>query len=158
MEDKTRNKADGGQEGPEHYDQPWREERGEPEPKAIEGLHDGRRVPEDMQRKTMDDTGVGSASRPDGDTVGNEGHESEGGLAAGSTFGTGYGIQGTTDRGPAGPGAAHATGQGRSAEGAFGEERAGSNASALNDFRDEAISKREIGPSTSDDRTQGGTQ
>ncbi|MGI8587089.1 MAG: hypothetical protein ACR2M0_05300 [Chloroflexia bacterium] len=125
MEDKTRNKADGGQEGPEHHDQPWREERGEPEPKAIEGLHDGRRVPEDMQRKTMNDTGVGSASRPDGDTVGNEGH---------------------------------ATGQGRSAEGAFGEEDAGSNASALNDFRDEAISKREIGPSSSDDRTQGGTQ
>jgi hypothetical protein len=54
-------------------EQPWREERDEPEPKAIEGEPEGRPVPEEKQRHTRDDSGVGIVSRVEGDDGGDPG-------------------------------------------------------------------------------------
>ncbi|HET7081578.1 MAG TPA: hypothetical protein VFM49_29470 [Chloroflexia bacterium] len=136
-------------------EQPWREERDEPEPKAIEGRHAGRIIPEEKQRHTMDDTGVGEASRVEGDDSGG-GRGREGGLATGTNYGMSGDHQGTTDTPGGGPGTTHARGAGRDTEGAFGEETARNNANPHNDFRDAGISKREVGINEKGDRTQGG--
>ncbi len=141
-----------------------------PEPTAIEGHHAGQKVPEDKERQVADDTQVGLKSRVEGDAAGNQGHEASGGAPIHSKFSDGPNSQGTTDRGPAGPGPAHATGQGRSTEGAFAEQQPDVNANPHNDFRDAAISRNEVGPnpnadhgpgsdhSPHADRTQGGDQ
>jgi len=136
--------------------QPWREARQQPAPKAIEGQHAGRRVPESEQRATRDDSGVGAVSRVAGDDAGG-GSDEEGGMGAGSTFGgAGSGHQGLSETPGGRTGSTHA--HGRSTEDAFGEEESAENASPLNDYRDAAISRQEIGPSGPGDRTQGGSQ
>jgi len=157
MSDKRENENDAT---PARHEQPWREQRHQPEPMGIEGHHAGQAVPEDLQRETRADTGVGLDSRVAGDDAGS-GRGQEGGLSSGA----GYGDQGAggshqgSDITPYGrTGTKHATGAGRETEGAFGEERASANANPNNDFRDAAISKREIGPSGTADRTQGGDQ
>ncbi len=154
----SHNEAEGAQ--PEHHEQPWREERHQPEPKGIEGLHAGQHVPEDLQRHAGRDSAVGRDSRVAGDQSGGSGRGEEGGLASGSSYGTGGDSthQGSTSTPGGHTGTTHAGGQGRRTEGAFGEEQARENASPLNDFRDAGISKREIGSSGPGDRTQGGTQ
>ncbi|MDQ2807825.1 MAG: hypothetical protein M3Z04_13095 [Chloroflexota bacterium] len=151
------NQAEGAT--PQHNDQTWREERHQPEPKAIEGLHAGQHVPEDLQRHERHDTGVGAVSRVAGDDEGS-GRGAESGLATGSHYGTSGDSthQGSTSTPGGHTDTAHAGGQGRNTEGAFGEEQARDNASPLNDFRDAGISKREIGAPGPGDRTQGGTQ
>lgn len=157
MSDKRENENDAT---PAHHEQPWREQRHQPEPKGIEGQHAGQRVPEDLQRQTRDDTGVGLDSRVAGDDAGS-GRGQEGGLSSGAgngDQGAGGSHQGS-DITPYGrTGTKHATGHGRETEGAFGEETASANANPNNDFRDAAISKREIGPNERADRTQGGDQ
>src|SRR5690348_3359450 len=97
-------------------DQPWREERQQPEPEAIEGQHAGRRVPEEKQRHPADDTQVGAASRVAGDDAGG-GRGSEGGLSTGTSFGGGgRGHQGSSYTPGAHEDEAHATGHGRDTE------------------------------------------
>jgi len=107
-------------------EQPWREERNQPEPKAIEDAHEGRRIPKEKQRQTRDDSGVGLTSRVEGDDAGGD------------------------------PDRTHTRGAGRDTEGAFGEETARNNANPHNDFRDAGISKRQVGVNEQGDRTQGG--
>ena len=155
MSDENQDRGYSDSTGYAASEQPWRKERNEPEPKAIEGEHAGRRIPEEKQRQTMDDTGVGAASQVEGDDAGG-GRGREGGLATGTNYGSSGDHQGTTDTPGGGPGTTHARGAGRDTEGAFGEETARNNANPLNDFRDAGISKREVGINEHGDRTQGG--
>src|SRR5690242_11213956 len=131
--------------------QPWREERHQPEPEAIEGLHAGRRVPEEKQRHPADDTQTGAAARVEGDEAGG-GRGQEGGLSTGTNFGGGgQGHQGSSYT-PGAGGRAHASGEGRDTEGAFGEQEPSVNANPLSDYRDAGIAKNELGPSGHDNR------
>ncbi|HEX6606913.1 MAG TPA: hypothetical protein VF276_08370, partial [Chloroflexia bacterium] len=107
------------------------------------------------QRHTMDDTGVGEASRVEGDDAGH-GRGHEGGLSTGTRYGSSGDHQGTTDTPGGGPGTTHAHGHGRDTEGAFGEQTPRNNANPHNDFRDAGISKRQVGINEKGDRTQGG--
>jgi len=161
MSDQQRHDPHNEAEGstPQHHAQPWREERHQPEPKSIEGLHAGQHVPEDLQRHERHDSGVGAASRVAGDTGGGSGDD-EGGLGTGSNYGTSGDSthQGSSSTPGGRTGSTHAGSRSHHAEGAFGAEQARDNASPLNDFRDAGISKREIGSSGPGDRTQGGTQ
>jgi hypothetical protein len=143
-------------------DQPWREERHQPEPEAIEGLHAGRRVPQEKQRHPADDTQVGATSRVEGDDAGG-GRGMEGGLSTGTSFGgEGQGHQGSSHTVGAHESTTHAHGHGRDTEGAFGEQETSANANNLSDYRDAGIAKNELGPSGHDnraphaDRTEGG--
>src|SRR4051812_8447605 len=154
------------QPGHEGDDQPWREQRHQPEPEAIQGMHAGRRIPEEKQRHEADDTQVGAVSRVAGDTAGSSrGGQTESGLSSGSSFGD-PGVQGHqgSSMTPGAGGRAHASGEGRSTEGAFAEEQPSRNANPLSDYRDAGIAKNELGPSGHDnraphaDRTQGGDQ
>ena len=148
------NQAEGAT--PQHHAQPWREERHQPEPKAIEGNHAGRHVPEDLQRQAGTDSEVGATSRVAGDTGGSgggdDGSDSNYGTSGDSTH------QGSSSTPGRRSGTTHATGQGRNTEGAFGEEQSGDNANNLSDYRDAGIAKRETGTTGPGDRTQGGTQ
>jgi hypothetical protein len=126
MSDQNQDRGYSDSTGHAASEQPWREERHQPEPKAIEGEHEGRRVPKEEQRQTRDDSGVGVVSRVEGDDAGGD------------------------------PGTTHTRGAGRDTEGAFGEETARNNANPHNDFRDAGISKREVGINEHGDRTQGG--
>jgi hypothetical protein len=146
---------------PQHYHQEKREERHQPEPKAVEGYHAGRHVPEDMQRQERHDTEIGVNSR----VAGQGGDQSQGdGMEGNTGVGANYGTSGDSSRqgttstmgGPEGP--VHARNHGRNAEGAFGEETPDNNAPGQSDYRDAGIARREAGgPNKSKgNRTQGG--
>jgi len=157
MSDQQGNDAPSGQDD---RAQPWREERHQPAPKAIEGHHAGRAVPPGQQRPTIADSGVGRDSRVAGDAsgAGGGGEDDSGADSSFGDAGAGGSHQGSTSTPGRRSGSTHARGGGRETEGAFGEQESSDNASPLNDFRDAGISKREIGPPAHGDRTQGGTQ
>ncbi len=162
MSDQQGHDPDNQAEGatPQHHAQPWREERHQPEPKAIEGLHAGQHVPEDLQRQAGTDSEVGATSRVAGDDAGGSRRGDEGGLGTGTNYGTSGDSthQGSSSTPGGRTGTTHAGGQGRNTEGAFGEEQPRDNASGLSDYRDAGIAKRETGATGPGDRTQGGTQ
>jgi hypothetical protein len=67
------------------------------------------------------------------------------GLSAGANYGESGSHQGSVIIPYGKSGTAHASGQGRDTEGAFGEETADNNPSPLNDYRDKDIAERELG-------------
>ena len=158
MSDKRENENDAT---PAHHEQPWREQRHQPEPKAIEGRHAG---PTRARGLAAPDHATipawASASQVEGDDARRRpGPEGGSARATGSaTMAAGGDHQGT-DRSPpdGGPGTTHARGAGPRHRGRLWRGDGPQLTPArCNDFRDAGISKREVGPNEHGDRTQGG--